>query len=56
MNKKKYIKPEIVIEELEFETHMMTNSFVLNEEGGKEESLSAGRRGTWGDLWHVEED
>jgi hypothetical protein len=56
MDKKEYIKPEIVVEELEFETLMMTDSFVLNEEGGNEESLSTGRRGKWGDLWYVEEN
>jgi hypothetical protein len=60
MDKKKYIKPEIVVEEVEFETLMLTDSFVLNDEGGNEESLSnsyrPNRRGTWGDLWYVEED
>ena len=60
MDKKKYIKPEIVVEEVEFETLMLTDSLVFNEEGGKEESLSnsyrPNRRGTWGDLWYVEED
>lgn len=55
MDKKTYVKPEIAVEEVKFETLMLTNSFVLNEGGGNEESLSTGRRGKWGDLWYVEE-
>ena len=59
MEKKTYIKPEIAVEEVKFETLMLTNSFVLNEGGGNEESLGNSyrpRRGTWGNLWGAEED
>lgn len=52
---KKYIKPEIIVEELAAETFMFTGSLEINDEGGNEESLSTGRRGKWGDLWYVEE-
>lgn len=51
MNKKVYTKPELAVEEVKIETLMLTDSLILNEEGGKEEALSTGRRGTWGNLW-----
>lgn len=56
---KKYIKPEIIVEELAAETFMFTGSLEINDEGGNEESLGNSyrpRRGTWGDLWYVEEN
>ena len=56
MEKKKYIKPEMEVMELEVEILMLTTSFELNEEGGNDDSLANGydstRRGQWGDLWH----
>lgn len=58
MNKKKYIKPEIEVADVEL-VEMLATSFELNEEGGNDGSLSnsyrPGRRGKWGDLWYVEE-
>ena len=54
--KKQYIKPELMVEELET-IEMIAMS--LNEEGGIEESLSTGRnnrRGTWGNLWYTEQE
>ncbi len=58
MNKKTYIKPELMVEELIVETQMLTSSFVFSEDEVDTESgqLSAGRRGKWGDLWYVEEN
>ena len=60
MEKKTYIKPELMIEELIVETQMLTGSFVFSDEEVDTESeygqLSAGRRGKWGDLWYVEEN
>ena len=54
MEKKTYIKPEIEVVEIE-SVEMIATSLVFNETGGKEESLSngrrPGRRGVWGDLW-----
>ena len=55
MEKKIYIKPEIEVIEIE-SVEMMATSLVFNEEGGKEESLSNGRRGKWGDLWYQGEE
>ena len=57
MEKKEYIKPELMVEVLET-VEMIATSFALNEEGGKEESLSTGRdgrRGQWGNLWFTED-
>ena len=58
MNKKTYIKPEIEVAEFAVETLMLTGSFVFEEEGGNEESLTNSyrpRRGKWGNLWSTEE-
>jgi hypothetical protein len=58
MEKKIYIKPEIEVTELASETLMLTSSFVFNEEGGNEESLTKEyrpRRGKWGNLWYTDE-
>ncbi len=58
MEKKIYIKPEIEVTELASETLMLTGSFVFNEEGGNEESLTKEyrpRRGKWGNLWYTDE-
>lgn len=58
MEKKTYIKPELMIEELIVETQMLTGSFVFSDEEVDTGTgqLSAGRRGKWGDLWYVEEN
>ena len=58
MEKKTYIKPELMVEELIVETQMLTGSFVFSDEEVDTEygQLSAGRRGKWGDLWYVEEN
>ena len=56
MNKKEYIKPELMVEELE--TIEMIAMSQLYDEGGNEESLSNnrnGRRGQWGNLWYTED-
>ena len=50
MEKKAYIAPQIEVLEIE-SVEMMATSFELKEEGGNEESLSNGRRGSWGNLW-----
>ncbi len=54
MEKKKYIKPEIEVAEVEL-VEMLATSFELNEDGGNDGSLSnsyrPGRRGEWGNLW-----
>ena len=58
MDKKTYIKPEIEVTVLASETLMLTSSFVFEEEGGNEESLTNNyrpRRGKWGNLWSTEE-
>ena len=55
--KKQYIKPELMVEVIET-VEMIATSFVLNKEGGNEESLSigrGGRRGQWGNLWFTED-
>ena len=57
MEKKEYIKPELMVEELET-VEMIATSFALNEETGSE-SLANGRnnrRGSWGNLWYTEQE
>ena len=52
--KKEYIKPELMVEELDTEVLMLALS---GEEA--EEQLSIGRnnrRGTWGNLWYTEQE
>lgn len=51
MDKKVYVRPEMVVEELIVESSMLTGSLGINEEGGNEGSLSNDRRGSWGNLW-----
>ena len=56
MEKKQYIKPELMVEELET-IEMIAMS--LQDEGGEEQSLSigrGGRRGQWGNLWYTDQD
>ena len=57
MEKKQYIKPELMVEEFETIEMMMVAS-KLQDEGGIEDSLSNGRdgrRGQWGNLWSTED-
>ena len=53
MNKKAYIKPELMVEELSTESLMLTASANYNVDTTAEdfEQRGAGRRGSWGDLW-----
>ena len=55
MEKETYIAPQMEVLEIE-SIEMMATSLVFNEEGGNEESLSNGRRGQWGNLWHQGEE
>ena len=55
MNKKEYIKPELMVENIET-IEMIAMS--MYDEGGNEDSLSngrGGRRGQWGNLWSSED-
>jgi len=52
MDKKVYVKPEIEVQGFVSDVLMQSASWALNEEGGEEQSLTNGRRGTWGDLWN----
>lgn len=53
--KKKYIKPEIEVVELETESQMMSASNFIPESGdnygGDDAGTNNRRRGKWGDLW-----
>jgi hypothetical protein len=52
MNKKTYITPAIEVIDLMVESNMLAGStYNDNEEIGPDEVLSAGRRGSWGNLW-----
>lgn len=58
MNKKAYIKPEMMVERLETEVLMFSGSFNNGEVETEIDQLSTGRngrRGTWGNLWATEE-
>ena len=58
MKKQEYIKPEMMVEELET-VEMIASSleFVDGEYANtKEDQLSAGRRGKWGNLWYTEQE
>lgn len=57
MDKKTYIKPEMMIEVLESEVLMFSGSLNDTEVDTETDQLSIGRgnrRGKWGDLWYVE--
>ena len=58
MDKKTYIKPEMMIEVLESEVLMFSGSLKDTEVDTDIDQLSIGRgnrRGKWGDLWYVED-
>ena len=54
MEKKEYIKPELMVEEIASEALMLTMS---NEEAIEQLSIGRplGRRGSWGNLWSTED-
>ena len=52
--KKEYIKPEIIIENIQFESMLAlsTENMGSNEKPGDQNDFNANkRRGTWGNLW-----
>ena len=53
MNKKAYIKPELMVEELASEILMFSGSMYDEEVNTEDEGvqLGNGRRGSWGNLW-----
>ena len=51
MNKKTYIKPELMVEELASEILMFTGSMYDEEVDTTIDQLGTGRRGRWGNLW-----
>ena len=55
--KKEYIKPELMVEELE--TIEMIAMSIEEGVAGEGDQLSTGRnnrRGTWGNLWYTEQE
>lgn len=56
MDKKTYIKPELMIEELEIVEIIATSIPIVEEEGTDQLSIGRGnRRGKWGNLWYTED-
>lgn len=57
MNKKAYIKPELMVEELATEPLMLTASagYGVDTTSGDFTQRGNGRRGSWGNLWGGEE-
>jgi hypothetical protein len=56
MEKKQYIKPEMMVEELETVEMIATSIPVVDGEGTEQMSNGRGeRRGTWGNLWATED-
>ena len=55
MKKKQYITPEVEIAEIELVDMIATSLGVSDEETDEDAWMSNGRRGTWGDLWAVED-
>ncbi|MBQ2968782.1 MAG: hypothetical protein IJE15_00130 [Bacteroidaceae bacterium] len=53
MNKKAYIKPELMVEELATEPLMLTASagYGVDTTSGDFTQRGDGRRGSWGNLW-----
>jgi len=52
MNKKAYITPAMEVVNVETVEMIATSTNLqMFDEGGEEQSLASGRRGTWGDLW-----
>ena len=55
MEKKQYIKPELMVEKFDSEVLMFSGS-LIDEEAGTQLSTGRGnRRGTWGNLWYNED-
>ena len=52
MNKKAYITPEMEVMNVETVEMIAASVLSINEEGGEEQSLGTGRRGSWGNLWN----
>lgn len=46
-----YVKPEIEVLEIEFESYMATFSAPTDSEDNEEEAAANDRRGEWGNLW-----
>ncbi len=56
MNKKTYIKPELMVEVLETVEIIATSIPIVEEEGTDQLSIGRGsRRGKWGNLWYTED-
>ena len=57
MNKKEYIKPELMIEEFDTEVLMLVVSGdkIDTETDQLSNSYRGGRRGQWGNLWYTED-
>ena len=55
MEKKQYIKPELMVEKFDSEVLMFSGS-LIDEEANIQLSTGRGdRRGTWGNLWNTED-
>ena len=51
MEKKIYVKPEVIVEELAVETMLAASTDRIPVGDGTKPPAANGRRGTWGDLW-----
>ena len=54
MKKKQYITPEVEIAEIEL-VDMIATSLGVSDEETDEDAWMSNRRGTWGNLWAVED-
>lgn len=57
MEKKQYIKPELMVEAIEA-VEMIAASIYVDGEGSGDQQMSIGRdgrRGQWGNLWYSED-
>ena len=52
MEKKIYIKPEVIVEELAVETMLAASTDRIPVGNEIKPSAVRGRRGTWGNLWY----
>ena len=55
MEKKQYIKPELMVEKFDSEVLMFSGSMVDQQVSTEKDQLSTGRRGQWGNLWYTED-